>query len=227
MERDVIAMARNRRILPVLDGTVERLSLRAWRMAPELPVAGIDEVGRGPLAGPVVAAAVILEPGTIPEGLADSKQLSPARRTAMFDVILASARAVSIGSASASEIDALNIRQATHLAMRRALMALAAQPALLLVDGNDTAGLEGLTGIPTQAIIKGDGKVAAIAAASIIAKVMRDRMMARLDESFPAYGFASHHGYGTPAHLAAIMGCGPCLHHRYSFAPMKERWQRA
>jgi ribonuclease HII len=219
-------MTQNRRILPVLDGTVERLSLKSWRMAAQLPVAGIDEVGRGPLAGPVVAAAVILDPGAIPAGLADSKQLSPARRAAMFDIILGSARAISIGSASASEIDALNIRQATHLAMRRAVMALAIQPALLLVDGNDTSGVEGLTGTPAEAIVKGDGKVAAIAAASIVAKVMRDRMMARLDSCFPAYGFASHHGYGVPAHLAALKYCGPCRHHRFSFAPVKDQWQR-
>jgi ribonuclease HII len=205
---------------------LERKRLRGWRMTPDAPLAGIDEAGRGPLAGPVVAAAVILDDET-PAGLADSKQLSPARRAAQFDIILSQARAVAIGTASASEIDALNIRRATHLAMRRAVMGLSLQPALLLVDGNDTAGLEAWSGAPAEAIVKGDGKSASIAAASIIAKVMRDRMMKRLDESFPAYGFASHQGYGAPAHLAAILRCGPCPHHRFSFAPVKGVWQRA
>jgi ribonuclease HII len=194
-------------------------------MTPDAPLAGIDEAGRGPLAGPVVAAAVILG-GRTPPGLADSKQLSPARRAALFDIIMNEARAVAIGSASPDEIDALNIRRATHLAMRRAVMGLSLQPALLLVDGNDTADLEAWSGAPAEAIVKGDGKSASIAAASIIAKVMRDRMMARLDESFPAYGFASHQGYGAPAHLAAILRCGPCPHHRFSFAPVKGMWRR-
>jgi ribonuclease HII len=185
-------------------------------------VAGVDEVGRGPLAGPVVAAAVILDPQAIPDGLADSKLLSVARRDALFDIILRQGLGVGIGSASALEIDRLNIRQATLLAMRRAVAALPLVPGLVLVDGNDPPSLA----CPCEAIIGGDALISSIAAASIIAKVTRDRMMARLGQHYPAYGFAGHAGYGTAQHRAALKEHGPCPAHRYSFAPVKGTWTR-
>ncbi|MGW9329395.1 ribonuclease HII [Bosea sp. NPDC055594] len=185
-------------------------------------VAGVDEVGRGPLAGPVVAAAVILDPQAIPDGLADSKLLSAPRREALFDTILQQALAVGVGSASAIEIDRLNIRQATLLAMGRSVAALPLAPGLVLVDGNDPPALP----FPCEAIIGGDALVCSIAAASIIAKVTRDRMMARLGQHYPAYGFAGHAGYGTAKHRAAIKEHGPCPAHRYSFAPVKGVWTR-
>jgi ribonuclease HII len=215
-----------RRNLPVLDGAAEQASLARLGLAPGLPVAGVDEVGRGPLAGPVVAAAVILDPSDIPAGLADSKALPAARREALFGIILARALAASLGSASAREIDALDIRRATHLAMRRAVLALALRPALILVDGNDTCGLEASSGAPTLPLVKGDSQVACIAAAAIVAKVIRDRMMNRLDHAYPVYGFASHRGYGARAHLSALAEHGPCPHHRFSFAPVRLRWTR-
>lgn len=186
------------------------------------PVAGLDEVGRGPLAGPVVVAAVVLDPDNIPEGLADSKALKAVQREAMFPLIALSALGIAIGSATAAEIDRLNIREATFLAMRRAVACLPLKPALLLVDGRDRPDL----GAPLEAIIRGDASVASIAAASIIAKVIRDRMMARLGLDYPAYGFARHAGYGTPAHRAAILALGPCPEHRFSFAPVKGQWLR-
>lgn len=186
------------------------------------PLAGVDEVGRGPLAGPVVAAAVILDPNAVPEGLRDSKALSAARREELFIEIAGSALAVGIASATAVEIDAINIRQATLLAMRRAVTALAIAPVCVLVDGNDPPVLA----CSCEAIIQGDASVASIAAASIMAKVTRDRMMARMSQRFPAYGFASHVGYGTPAHRAALREHGPCPEHRYSFAPVKGFWKR-
>jgi ribonuclease HII len=186
------------------------------------PLAGVDEVGRGPLAGPVVAAAVILDPAAVPMGLDDSKKLSAARRAVLFDAIAEGALAVSIASVTAAEIDVLNIRQATLLAMRRAVAGLALTPAFVLVDGNDPPALPS----PCEAIIGGDGLVASIAAASIVAKVARDAMMARLGERHPAYGFSSHVGYGTAAHRAAILAHGPCPEHRYSFAPVKGVWRR-
>lgn len=185
-------------------------------------VAGVDEVGRGPLAGPVVAAAVILDPQAIPDGLADSKLLSAPRREVLFNTILQQALAVGIGSASAIEIDRLNIRQATLLAMGRSVAALSLAPGLVLVDGNDPPALP----CPCEAIIGGDALVCSIAAASIIAKVTRDRMMARLGQRYPAYGFAGHAGYGTAKHRAAIKEHGPCPAHRYSFAPVKGVWTR-
>jgi ribonuclease HII len=177
-----------------------------------------------------VTAAVMFFPGCIPPGLADSKVLTPARRAILHDEILASAACVSVATASAAEIDTLNIRAATHLAMRRCAAALSLRPHLILVDGNETAGLEqavlGRAGPRIAAIIKGDARSAAIAAASIIAKVTRDRLMARLHLAHPQYGFASHQGYGTAAHLAAIHQFGPLPEHRFSFAPIKTRWQR-
>lgn len=186
------------------------------------PLAGVDEVGRGPLAGPVVAAAVILDPAYVPAGLDDSKKLSVARRETLFEEIAESALGIGVGSATAVEIDALNIRQATLLAMRRAIAALPLLPAKLLVDGNDPPVLA----YPCEAIVKGDALVASIAAASIVAKVTRDAMMARLSQRYPAYGFAGHAGYGTAVHRAAILKHGPCPEHRFSFAPVKGVWRR-
>jgi ribonuclease HII len=186
------------------------------------PLAGVDEVGRGPLAGPVVAAAVILDPQAVPDGLDDSKNLTPARREELFALIAQSALAIGIASATAVEIDAINIRQATLLAMRRAVAALALQPACVLVDGNDPPKL----GCPCDCVIGGDAQIASIAAASIVAKVTRDAMMARLCARYPAYGFSLHAGYGTPRHRAALQAHGPCPEHRYSFAPVKGVWRR-
>lgn len=203
--------------------TVDFSREQAAMIAGRARVAGVDEVGRGPLAGPVVAAAVILDPTAIPDGLADSKELTAQRREELCVLILASALAVSVGSASAIEIDRINIRQATLLSMRRAVGALPLSPDLVLVDGNDPPALA----CGCEAIIGGDGLIASIAAASIVAKVMRDRMMARLSLTYPAYGFAGHAGYGTAAHRAALKTHGPCPAHRYSFAPIKGVWSRS
>ncbi len=186
------------------------------------PLAGVDEVGRGPLAGPVVAAAVILDPARIPAGLDDSKALSAERRCELFEEITESALAIGVASATAAEIDAINIRQASLLAMRRAVAALPLQPVFVLVDGNDPPRLA----CRCEAIIGGDALVASIAAASIVAKVTRDAMMARLCARYPAYGFVSHVGYATPVHRAAILAHGPCPEHRFSFSPVKGVWQR-
>ncbi len=186
------------------------------------PLAGVDEVGRGPLAGPVVAAAVILDPQAVPDGLDDSKNLTPARRDELFALIAQSALAIGIASATAAEIDTINIRQATLLAMRRAVAALALPPAFVLVDGNDPPTLA----CPAESVIGGDAQIASIAAASIVAKVTRDAMMARLCARYPAYGFSLHAGYGTPRHRAALQAHGPCPEHRYSFAPVKGVWRR-
>ncbi len=180
------------------------------------PVAGIDEAGRGPLAGPVAAAAVILDPGKLPRGLNDSKLLTPDERERLYDVIMLNATAVAIAFASAAEIDRINIRQATFSAMRRALFALAVTPHHVLIDGNDLP--PGL-GLPAGTIVKGDAICSSIAAASIVAKVTRDRLMRRLCRLYPAYRFSEHFGYATKAHLAAIAGHGPCPFHRLSFKP--------
>jgi len=179
-------------------------------------IAGIDEVGRGPLAGPVVAAAVVLDPKRVPKGLADSKVLAPEEREALFEKILATAQ-VGIASVCHSEIDVINIRQASLRAMCRALAALPCTPDVALVDGDDPPDLP----CPVETIVKGDARIASIAAASIVAKVTRDRMMKRLAASFPAYGFASNVGYSTAAHLSALTSAGPCPFHRASFAPVK------
>jgi len=179
-------------------------------------VAGVDEVGRGALAGPVAVAAVILDPDDLPEGLDDSKALSPKRREAAFADILRRARCVSVATACAGEIDAFNIRGATLLAMRRALQALAIPACVALIDGRDIPS--GLC-CPAQAIIGGDALCLSIAAASIVAKVTRDAMMARLESRYPAYGFAAHVGYGTARHLRALETCGATELHRRSFAP--------
>lgn len=187
------------------------------------PLAGVDEVGRGPLAGPVVAAAVILDPDAVPHGLDDSKNLPAARREELFALIMESALAVGVASATAAEIDTINIRQATLLAMRRAVTALPVMPVSVLVDGNDPPVLR----CPCESIIGGDALIASIAAASIVAKVARDAMMARLCRRYPAYGFSAHAGYATPRHRSALAEHGPCPEHRYSFAPVKGVWFRA
>jgi ribonuclease HII len=179
-------------------------------------VCGVDEAGRGPLAGPVIAAAVVLDPASIPKGLNDSKQLNEAKREALFDAIMASA-SVGIGVVEAGVIDRINILQATLLAMRQAVMQLSHAPHLALVDGNRKPPLP----CDVETIIKGDGKCSSIAAASIIAKVTRDRMMLVLDAQYPLYGFSNHKGYGTEEHLAAIAAHGPCPLHRRSFSPFK------
>jgi ribonuclease HII len=187
------------------------------RRAGHWPVAGADEAGRGPLAGPVVAAAVILDPERIPDGLNDSKQLSAARREALFVEILATAT-VSIASSSAARIDITDIRKASLDAMRRAICSLAVPASYVLTDGLDVPG--GLA-CPGKAVVKGDARSFSIAAASIVAKVTRDRMMARAGDVFPAYGFAAHVGYGTAQHRAGIEKHGPCSLHRMSFRPLR------
>lgn len=179
-------------------------------------VAGLDEVGRGPLAGPVVAAAVVLDMRRVPKGLADSKQLTAERREELFVEIVASA-SIGVAAISPGEIDRINIRQASLLAMCRALDALPCRPDVALVDGNDPPALA----CPAHTIVRGDSQVPSIAAASIVAKVIRDRTMRRLGELFPAYGFATNVGYSTAAHLAALVREGPSPHHRRSFAPVR------
>lgn len=179
-------------------------------------VAGVDEAGRGPLAGPVVAAAVILDDLNPIEGLNDSKKLTAARREALYDEIRAKALCCSIAEASVEEIDRLNILQATLLAMRRAVLGLRLKPVLVLVDGNQLPVLD----VQAEAIVKGDSLVQAISAASILAKVTRDRWCERLHEQYPEYGFDCHKGYGTAAHLAALRLHGACEEHRRTFAPV-------
>ncbi len=181
-------------------------------------VAGVDEAGRGPLAGPVVAAAVILDDLRPIAGLADSKKLTAARREKLFDEICAKALCCSIAQASVEEIDQLNILQATMLAMRRAVMGLRLKPVMVLVDGNRIPQLD----IPAEAIVKGDALVQSISAASILAKVHRDRWCAEVHGQFPEYGFAGHKGYGTTVHMAALKEHGACVHHRRSFAPVAQ-----
>jgi len=180
-------------------------------------VAGVDEAGRGPLAGPVVAAAVILDELAPVTGLKDSKLLSPRRRELLFDQIRARALCCSIATASVEEIDRLNILQATLLAMRRAVEGLRLLPHRVVVDGNRVPMLP----MTVAALVKGDSKVAAISAASILAKVQRDRWCVDLHEQFPHYGFATHKGYPTAEHLAALQRHGPCAAHRRSFAPVR------
>jgi ribonuclease HII len=184
--------------------------------------AGVDEAGRGPLAGPVVAAAVILEPSRPVMGLADSKTLTPARREVLADTIRARSLAWGLGWADAAEIDTLNILQATMLAMRRALAALTVPPRHVIIDGNRCPDLSGLAFECTaEAIVKGDSLVASVSAASILAKVARDEHMRVLDGRYPGYGFADHKGYPTAAHIAALRRLGPSPVHRRSFAPVQ------
>lgn len=181
-------------------------------------IAGVDEAGRGPLAGPVVAAAVILDDLNPISGLADSKKLTPLRREQLFDEIRAKALCCSIAQASVEEIDQLNILQATLLAMRRAVEGLRLKPTKVLVDGNRLPLLDVLA----EAIVRGDSLVPAISAASILAKVHRDRWCVEYHQQFPQYGFATHKGYGTAVHMAALREHGACPQHRKSFAPVAE-----
>lgn len=177
------------------------------------PLCGVDEAGRGPLAGPVCAAAVILPRGTVIEGLNDSKKLSEKRREALYDEIVGKAIAFGVAFASVEEIEEKNILEATFLAMNRAIEKLSVVPALALIDGNRNKGIA----LPSRCVIGGDGKCADIAAASILAKVTRDRYMLEMAEKYPQYGFDRHKGYGTAAHYAAIREYGPSPIHRMSF----------
>lgn len=179
-------------------------------------LAGVDEVGRGPLAGDVLAAAVILDDQRPIAGLADSKKLSAEKRRILYAQITATSVCYSIGRASVAEIDGINILQATLLAMSRAVAGLVITPEFVVVDGNRLPEW----GLPSQAIVKGDTKIPAISAASIVAKVMRDAEMAELDKAYPGYGFALHKGYGTRQHLDALNRLGPCPIHRRSFKPV-------
>ena len=181
-------------------------------------VAGVDEAGRGPLAGPVFAAAVILDARQPINGLADSKKLSASKRNRLYDEILAKALCWSVAQASRQEIDDINILQATLLAMRRAVEGLRLRPAMVLVDGNRIPTLDMLA----EPIVEGDALVPAISAASILAKVQRDRWCAELDLQFPQYGFARHKGYGTAQHLTALRELGACEQHRRTFRPVAD-----
>jgi ribonuclease HII len=197
-----------------------RLAREEARIAGErATVAGVDEAGRGPLAGPVVAAAVVLDLSLDWDGLDDSKQLTPEKREALFARVLTGARAFAWAVAGQREIDRVNIRRATHGAMARAVARIRPLPELVLIDGHETVAA---IAHPQQAVIGGDGKCLSIAAASILAKVVRDRIMTRLDRVWPAYGFAQHKGYGTAEHMQALRDHGPCPLHRWSFAPVSE-----
>ena len=190
-----------------------------WELENELydaglgPLCGVDEAGRGPLAGPVCAAAVILPRGLEIEGLNDSKKLSEKKREGLYTVIVKSALSYGIAFATVEEIERLNILEATFLAMNRAIELLSVRPALALIDGNRDKGIS----VPARCVVGGDGKCADIAAASILAKVTRDRYMLQMAERYPAYGFEKHKGYGTAAHYAAIRAYGPSEIHRPSF----------
>lgn len=181
------------------------------------PICGVDEVGRGPLAGPVVAAAVILDRRRIPKGLNDSKQLSEEDREELYPRIMETAIAVGVGEASVDEIDLINIRQATHMAMARAVRALSVAAEFALVDGNDPPPLP----CRCDTLIGGDARSVSIAAASIIAKVTRDRMMVALHDDHPGYNWRSNKGYGTPEHYAGLKAHGVTQHHRRSFGPIR------
>lgn len=185
-------------------------------------IAGVDEVGRGPLVGAVVTAAVILDPTRPIVGLADSKKLSEKRRLALYDEIIERSLAWSLGRAEPEEIDQLNILHATMLAMQRAVAGLAVEPDMVLIDGNRCPTLP----MQSQAVVKGDSRVAEISAASILAKVTRDREMAELDRLFPEYGFAQHKGYPTAFHLERLAALGATEHHRRSFAPVRRALER-
>lgn len=189
------------------------LSVYEQEYAAFAPIAGIDEAGRGPLAGPVAAAAVILDPSQEILYINDSKKLSEARREMLYDEIMQKSLSVGIGLVSAARIDEINILQATYEAMRKAVAQLSPVPGVLLVDAVTIPGVD-IRQIP---IIKGDAKSISIGAASIIAKVTRDRILKEMDRTYPQYGFAQHKGYGTAAHIAAIREFGPCPEHRRSF----------
>jgi ribonuclease HII len=197
---------------------------RAVRVIPAGPVAGVDEAGRGPLAGPVVAGAVVLDPRRPIAGLRDSKVLAPAERESLARAIRERALAWALGWSDASEVDVLDILQATHLAMRRALLGLAIRPARVRVDGNRCPSVAGLGfGCAIEAVVRGDSHVAAISAASILAKTARDAWMTRLAQAYPHYAFGGHKGYPTPEHLRLLSLHGPCRLHRLSFAPVRSR----
>ncbi len=199
----------------MLDPTITA-ALRAEGFA---AVCGVDEAGRGPLCGPVVAAAVILPEGWVPEGLNDSKKLSPKKREKLYDEIIANAVAYGIAEASVAEIDEINILEASLLAMRRAIAQLAPAPDFALIDGNVDRDFP----LPARAVVGGDAKVAEIAAASILAKVTRDRMCLDLDAEYPEYGIAKHKGYGTKAHMDALRKYGPAPIHRRQFIRFLDR----
>ena len=190
---------------------------RSGRRGTSIRVAGVDEAGRGPLAGPVVAAAVVLDPRRPLEGLRDSKQLAAPRRSELADLIRSHALAYAVAEASVAEIDRLNILQASLLAMRRAIEALSPAADLVLVDGNRLPTLC----VAARAVVGGDAIEPAISAASILAKTHRDGLMRALDAQYPQYGFARHFGYPTPEHLARLIELGPCAVHRRSFAPVR------
>jgi ribonuclease HII len=201
----------------VCDRRVETDYARRWRG----PVAGVDEAGRGPWAGPVVTAAVILTDAPLPEGLTDSKKLSAATRERLYEAICRD-HIVALASASAERIDAMNILAANLWAMSRAVACLPERPVGVLVDGRDVPPGVLAEGLKGAAIVRGDGRVAAIAAASIVAKVTRDRMMAGYAEAFPGYGFERHMGYGTALHAVRLAALGPSPIHRRSFRPIRE-----
>lgn len=190
---------------------------REQHYAPSL-VCGVDEAGRGPWAGPVVAAAVILNPMNIPAGIHDSKKLSPVKRDMLYQQIIECSVSYAIAQAAVEEIDALNILGATMLAMRRAVAGLSIMPSVALIDGNRSPALENMH---IETMVKGDSRSLSIAAASILAKVTRDRMMQELDVQYPHYGFAKHAGYGTPQHQQALATHGITPHHRKSYAPIR------
>lgn len=198
-----------------MDGPCDSLE-RAWRARGYLRVAGVDEAGRGPLAGPVTAAAVVLDPDCIPDGLNDSKQLTAAARERLFDALMSCA-IVSVAHASVEEIDRLNILRASHLAMLRALSGLVPLANCALIDGNMLP--DGI-GLPCEAVVGGDRRALCIAAASIVAKVTRDRLMRELAREFPGYGWETNVGYASKAHRDALQGLGVTPHHRRSFAPV-------
>jgi len=195
--------------------------LKAHTGPEPLRICGVDEAGRGPLAGPVMAAAVILDRKRIPKGLNDSKQLDEETREELFPRIMEMAVAVGVGEASVGEIDLVNIRQATHLAMARAVRALAVAAEFALVDGNDAPALP----CKCDTLVEGDARSVSIAAASIIAKVTRDRLMARLHDEHPGYNWKNNKGYGTPEHYDGLRLHGVTIHHRRSFGPIRNLLQ--
>ena len=202
------------------DFSAERAMARELGLAPEVAcICGVDEVGRGPLAGPVVAAAVILDPANVPVGLDDSKKLTAKKRGHLNTVIKEVAVAYAIAEATVEEIDELNILEASMLAMRRAVAALQVPPKGALVDGNKDPGLGNL---PTRTLVKGDSRSLSIAAASILAKFFRDQLMAKLSESYPEYGWEQNAGYGVEKHRRALGLVGVSPHHRRSFAPIRQ-----
>jgi ribonuclease HII len=207
-ERSALFASRRRRGNVVYEDSLRRQGFQ---------VAGIDEAGRGPLAGPVVAAAVVFQAGTFITGVDDSKRLTPRARAGLFDQIMIRATAVGIGSVDNTVIDDINILNATFLAMDRAVGSLGIRPGHLIVDGNLFRSGTATSGIPFTTVVGGDGECFSIAAASIVAKVTRDRLMVEFDREYPGYGFARHKGYGTADHREAILRLGMCPIHRRSF----------